>query len=397
MCRGLAILGSTGSIGRSALAVVQAAGHGPDAPDAPLRVVALAAGRNLELLAQQTQRFRPRLVSVQRPEDLPRLGQLLRAAGVDPLPDTVAGDDGLLQVASHADAEVVLTAVVGAVGLRPTLAALGRPITVAIANKEPLAMAGQLCMEQARRHGATVVPVDSEHSAIFQCLRGQRPQDVRRILLTGSGGPFRQLQDLTRVTVEQALAHPRWSMGAKISVDSATLMNKGLELIEARWLFDLPAHKLQIMVHPQAVVHSMVEFVDGAVLAQLGPPDMRIPIAYALGFPGRMDAGVEALDLLAEPLSFEPPDPTRFPCLDLAYGALEAGGTAPAALNAANEVAVEAFLQRRLRYLDIAVVIRQVLDQHSAAPAVELEAIIAADLEARAAAQQVVTKLLVPV
>jgi 1-deoxy-D-xylulose-5-phosphate reductoisomerase len=356
--KGIAILGSTGSIGASALEVVAAA------PDR-FRVVGLAAGRNIALLAEQVRRFRPGLVSVHLPEDraelVDRLGDSPAAAELEIL----AGGEGAVAVASHPGAQVVLCAIVGAVGLRPTLAAIRRGATVAIANKEPLVVAGQLCVEEALRAGATLLPVDSEHSAIFQALRGHRPQDVRRLLLTGSGGPFRTAQDLGAVTVEQALAHPTWSMGPKISIDSATLMNKGLEVIEARWLFDVHAERIEVVIHPESIVHSMVEYVDGSVLAQLSEPDMRIPIAYALAYPERLALAWPRLELtrLAR-LTFEPPDQARFPCLRLAYQALEQGATYPAVLNAANEVAVEAFLQRRIRFVEIGPIIERTLADH---------------------------------
>ena len=384
--RGVAIIGSTGSIGRSALDVVA---RNPE----QLRVTALAAGRKIDLLAEQVKTFRPALVSIQRSEDLPGLRQ--RLAGSDRLPELCHGAEGLEAVAACPDAEVVLTAVVGAVGLHPTLTALGRGVIVAIANKEPLAIAGRLCMDLAREHGATVVPVDSEHNAIYQCLQGHRRQDVERILLTGSGGPFRQTlaEDLAHVTVEQALAHPNWSMGPKITVDSATLMNKGLEVMEARWLFDVPPETIQVLIHPQSIIHSMVRYMDGSVLAQLGPPDMRMAISHALGFPARLDPGLAALDFThLGPLTFEPPDPGRFPCPGLAYQALAEGGTAPAVLNAANEVAVEAFLQRRIGYLDIVATIRATLEAHSNSRDDTLDQILAADAWARRVAGEIVAE-----
>ena len=387
MPRGLAIIGSTGSVGRSALDVVA---RNPE----QLKVVALAAGRNLDLLAEQVRAFRPALVSVERASDLESLRE--RLAGPGALPELCHGAGGLDAVAGCPEADVVLTAVVGAVGLHPTLTALRRGVTVAIANKEPLAMAGRLCMEAARAHGATVVPVDSEHNAIYQCLQGHRPQEVDRLLLTGSGGPFRLTpgRELAHVTVEQALAHPNWSMGPKITVDSATLMNKGLEVMEARWLFDVAPETIQILIHPQSIVHSMVRFVDGSVLAHLGPPDMRIPISHALGFPARLDSGLEPLDFTKTPLTFEPLDTARFPGPSLAYEALSVGGTAPSVLNAANEVAVEAFLQRRIGYLDIIAVIRATLEEHQPTSDDTLEQILAADAWARrAAARHVAEKL----
>jgi 1-deoxy-D-xylulose-5-phosphate reductoisomerase len=373
--RGVAILGSTGSVGASALEVV--ARH-----PQRLRVVALAAGRNVELLARQVATFRPLLASVERDEDLKQLRQALGdgASGVQ----LVSGQRGAEQVAAHPEAEVVLTAMVGAAGLGPTLAALDRGVIVAIANKEPLAVAGQICVQRARRSGATIVPVDSEHSAIFQCLQGQRSEDVKRLLITGSGGPFRQTRDLRQVTVEQALAHPTWSMGPKISVDSATLMNKGLEVMEARWLFGLAPDRIQVLIHPQSVVHSMVEFCDGSLVAQLAPPEMQIPIGYALSYPQRLPDPPQTLDLTrCGPLTFERPDPGRFPCLELAHRALQSGGAAPAVLNAANEVAVQAFLEHRVQFVDIPRIIRQALDALAHLPGDTLPRILAADLQAR--------------
>jgi len=386
--RGLSILGSTGSIGRSALDVISAF------PDR-FKVLGLAAGRNLELLARQIKRFRPLLAAVELPEDVPRLRRMLGDQDLD----LVSGEEGASEVASLPEAQVVLTAMVGAAGLRPTLAAIQKGAVVAIANKEPLAMAGQLCLAEARRCGATLLPVDSEHSAIFQCLQGHSPEHVRRLLITGSGGAFRDSPaDLSRVTRDQALEHPTWSMGPKISVDSATLMNKGLEVIEARWLFDIPPERIEVLIHPQSIVHSMVELVDGSVMAQLGPVDMRLPILHALGYPERLPAPFPFLDLTElGALTFEQPDRTRFPCLGLAYTALQRGGLAPAVLNAANEVAVQAFLQQKISYLDIARIIQQTLTQlsnegPSSPEAYTLEQVLAADAEARCHAHSVIPK-----
>jgi 1-deoxy-D-xylulose-5-phosphate reductoisomerase len=372
----LALLGSTGSIGRSALDVISGFAEDYD-------VVALAAGRNLELLAEQARRFRPELVSVEREVDRLALRELLRGADLDGL-EIACGLEGAEAVAGHPRATIVLSAMVGAVGLRPTLAAIRRGITVAIANKESLVIAGELCLEEAARCGATLLPVDSEHSAIYQALRGHRLEDVRCLLLTGSGGPFRTTEDLDAVTLEQALRHPTWSMGPKITIDSATLMNKGLEVIEARWLFGIPPARIKILIHPESIIHSIVEYVDGSLLAQLGLPDMRIPIAYALAYPNRLPLKLPSLDLarLAR-LTFEPPSFDRFPCLGLAYRALELGGTAPAVLNAANEEAVLAFLQRRIRFQDIPRIIQQTLENHSPEAGGELDVLLAADEWAR--------------
>jgi len=370
----IAILGSTGSIGVSTLEVVQAF------PE-HFEVVGLVAGRNIERLADQVRAFRPRVVSVAREEDAARLKDLLDSSLKVEL---VNGPDGPDIVADWPDVDLVMTAMVGAIGLRPTLTAIRRGIEIGIANKEPLVAAGQLCTEEAKRSGATLLPVDSEHNAIYQCLTGHRTEHVKRLLLTCSGGPFRQLEDLSQVTREQALKHPTWSMGPKITIDSATLMNKGLEVVEARWLFDLPSDKIEILIHPQSVIHSMVEYNDGSVLAQLGTADMRVPIGYALGYPARLPLPIPKLDLTAvAQLTFEAPDANRFPCVKLAYQALNTGGTAPAVLNAANEAAVAAFLDNRIRFIDIPRVVERTLSAHDAGPAHELDPIIAADKWAR--------------
>jgi 1-deoxy-D-xylulose-5-phosphate reductoisomerase len=375
--KGLAILGSTGSIGVSALEVAgEFPGH--------FRVVALAAGRNVEVLAHQIRRFRPSLVSVRGEDERRQLLSLLAADNGPPDPEVLCGDEGPSAVAGHPEAEIVLTAMVGAAGLRPTLAAIRRGATVAIANKEPLVVAGRLCVEAAEKHGATLLPVDSEHSAIFQCLRGNRLEDVRRLILTGSGGPFRTVPDLERVTLEQALAHPTWSMGPKITVDSATLMNKGLEVIEARWLFEVPAERIEVVIHPQSVIHSMVEYVDGSVVAQLGMPEMKIPIAYALGYPARLAVEAPRLEpTRVSEMTFEPPDTHRFPCLGLAYEALRRGGPYPAVLNAANEVAVEAFLGRRIRFVEIPRLVEHTLSAQPWEAGESLGELIEADRRAR--------------
>lgn len=352
----IAILGSTGSIGRSALSVVDT--H----PD-QVQVVALAAGNNVERLAEQVARYRPALVSAATPEGRDALKALLPSG--DHPRDVLAGSEGLLAAATHPDVDLVLCASSGAAGLEAALAAIDHRKTVALANKEVLVMAGALMVEAARRHGVALLPVDSEHNAIHQCLHGRRPSEVRRLVLTASGGPFRTWDDeaLARVTPADALRHPTWQMGRKITIDSATLMNKGLEVIEAHWLFDVPAPCIDVVVHPQSIVHSMVELTDGSVIAQLGVTDMRLPIQYAFSYPDRWQAPVPPLDLARMgTLEFLPPDPGRFPCLRLAYEALEHGGAWPVVLNAANEVAVEAFLDERLRFVDIPVVIERALE-----------------------------------
>ena len=376
----IAILGSTGSIGVSTLDVVS---RHPE----QLEVVALAAGRNLELLAEQVARHRPRLVSIADAGQIARLRALIgqRTATI---PEIVGGAEGATTVASHPEATFVMTAMVGVAGLRPTLAAIAAGREVGIANKEPLVAAGSLCRTLAERSGAVLLPVDSEHNAIFQCAAGQPKNAIRRVILTCSGGPFRERRDLRGVTVEEALAHPVWSMGPKISIDSATLMNKGLEIIEAHALFELAPENISVVIHPQGVVHSMVELVDGSILAQLATPDMRIPIAHALGFPSRLELG-SRLDLFRCPaLSFEAPDCERFPALSLARSALTAGGSAPCALNGANEVAVAAFLARKIPFLGILETVQRVLAAHSVRPIDTLDAVLDADRWARSYADE---------
>jgi 1-deoxy-D-xylulose-5-phosphate reductoisomerase len=372
----IAILGSTGSIGRSALQVVE------QFPDR-LQVVALAAGRNIDLLAEQIHRFRPRLAAVLDLQLAKDLTDRLQP-GIEV--EVVAGSQGYQQVASCAEAEMILSSMVGAAGLIPTLRAIRAGKDVALANKETLVMAGALVMEEVRRSQVELLPVDSEHNAIFQSLKGHRREDLKRILLTASGGPFLNMpkEQLESVTPTQALAHPNWSMGPKITIDSATLMNKGLEVIEAKWLFDVPVGKIDVHVHPQSIVHSMVEYVDGSVIAQMGIPDMRVPIAYALAYPERLTLDLPRLDLFTvQTLTFQEPDLNRFPCLKLAFAACKAGGTMPAVLNAANEVAVQAFLDNRIPFSGISRLVNQAMEEHALDPAAELEAILEADAWAR--------------
>ncbi|MEO7192938.1 MAG: 1-deoxy-D-xylulose-5-phosphate reductoisomerase [Vicinamibacterales bacterium] len=375
----VSILGSTGSIGQSALAVVAA--H----PDR-LRVVALSAGENTALLAEQVRAFRPQIVSVATPGAHTDLRARLTGTAVEL---RAPGCEGLVDVATHPDADVVLCASSGTAGLEAALAALAAGKTLALANKEVLVMAGELMMDAARRQHVRILPVDSEHNAIHQCLHGRDRGEVRRLILTASGGPFRtkSAADLATVTPADALRHPTWQMGRKITIDSATLMNKGLEVIEARWLFDVPGHEIDVVVHPQSVVHSMVELCDGSVIAQLGVTDMRLPIQYAFSYPDRWPAAVPRLEVTQTgPLEFVPPDLERFPCLRLAYDALAQGGAAPIVLNASNELAVAAFLEGRLGFQAIPTVIARALDahaQHVDDPA-SLEAIRAADAWARA-------------
>ncbi len=353
----IAILGSTGSIGRSALSVIEA-------QTGRLEVVGLAAGRNADLLAEQAGRHRPRVVAASTPAALDQAQAALRRAGVD-VEQACAGQDGLRAVATHPDADVVLCATAGTAGLDATLAAIDAGKTIALANKEVLVMAGGLMMRAARRRGVAILPVDSEHNAIHQCVHGRHPDEVRRLILTASGGPFRErpAAELEAVTPREALDHPTWRMGRKITVDSATLMNKGLEVIEARWLFDAPPDRIDVVVHPQSIVHSLVELRDGSVIAQLGVTDMRLPIQYAFSYPERWDAPLPALDLAGcGRLDFDRPDLQRFPCLALAYRALRGPTALPVILNAANERAVEAFLDQRLGFTAIPAAIERALD-----------------------------------
>lgn len=377
----LALLGSTGSIGCNVCAVVRLF------PER-FRLAALAAGRNIELLAQQVIEFSPDCVSVAEESLVAPLADLLPAAYRAKI---VWGAAGLCEAGSQPAADMTVSAVVGAAGLQPTLAAIRAGKDIGLANKETLVMAGRLVMGEARRQGVRLLPIDSEHSAIFQALEAGRRQDVSRLLLTASGGPFRTLSagELAQAGPEAALAHPNWSMGKKISIDSATLMNKGLEVIEARWLFDMEPEQIEVLVHPQSIVHSLVEYQDGSLVAQLGIPDMRIPIAYALTYPERMPLAMPRLDLTrCGSLEFEAPDHERFPALQLACDALKSGGTRPAVLNAANEVAVAAFLAGRISFPQITRVVAQTLDQCQQGDDLDLEAIMAADAEARRRANQ---------
>jgi 1-deoxy-D-xylulose-5-phosphate reductoisomerase len=386
---GVSVLGSTGSIGQSTLDVI---GRHPE----QYRVVALTANRDIETMALQCQRFRPALAAMADAEAAGSLAARLAATMKDSAPQVLTGESGLIDAAEHGDADYVMAAIVGAAGLLPTLAAVRQGKRILLANKEALVVSGQLFTDAVRRHGAELLPIDSEHNAIFQCLPDRSSRDlhgdgVRRILLTASGGPFRTLpaERLADVTPEQACAHPNWEMGRKISVDSATLMNKGLEVIEAHWLFEAPPQVIDVVVHPQSVIHSMVEYCDGSVLAQLGNPDMRTPIAHALAWPNRIESGVGSLDLFrVARLDFEPPHPERFPCLGLAYRAIEAGGAAPAVLNAANEVAVQAFLTRRLSFDRIPRLIAAVLEAFGAPTVEGVEHLLEVDAEVRTLAEQ---------
>ncbi len=382
----LSILGSTGSIGTNTLEVVR------KFPDR-FQIKALAGGENIDLLARQIREFSPDIVAVKNSALKDRLAKILgRAAQVEIL----SGDAGYRAVAAHAPVHTVVSAMVGAAGLLPTLAAVKSGKTVALANKETLVMAGELVMETARAHGVSILPVDSEHSAIFQCLSGQRREDFARILLTASGGPFRErpMDTFDSITLADALNHPTWAMGRKITIDSATLMNKGLEVIEARFLFDIPGDQIEVVVHPQSIVHSMVAYRDGAVIAQMGVPHMMGAIAYAVTWPERLDIGLPLPDFLElGALTFEKPDMEKFPCLSLAYRALAKGKTFPAVMNAANEVAVSAFLSERIKFTDIPLVIEETLQSHDAPPGMELSHILEADGWARKHGDKMISRL----
>jgi 1-deoxy-D-xylulose-5-phosphate reductoisomerase len=381
----ITLLGATGSIGVRTLDLVSSF------PE-EFSVAGLAArGSNVERLADMCQKYQPRAVALLEPESRDRLARLLSP----PRPELLAGPEGLVALARDVDADIVVSALVGGAGLLPTMAAILAGRTLALANKETLVMAGALMTAAARARGVKLLPVDSEHSAVFQCLHGHSRADVHRILLTASGGPFRETPKarLATVTVEDALQHPTWKMGAKITIDSATLMNKGLEIIEARWLFDLAPDQVQVVVHPQSIIHSMVEYIDGSVIAQLGVADMGVPILYALTYPERRPTPAARLDLVrVGQLTFHEPDQDKFPCLRLARAALEAGGAAPVVLNAANEVAVAAFLDRRVRFIEIAELIEQALEQAPAGRLASIEACVAIDAETRRAVQRSVDR-----
>ncbi|MEP7336595.1 MAG: 1-deoxy-D-xylulose-5-phosphate reductoisomerase [Acidobacteriota bacterium] len=371
----IAILGSTGSIGCNTLRVIEAVSD-------EFSVAALGAGANIELLAEQIEQFRPRVVSVGSEEHADKLRHELKARNVIEVPKIGIGVDGLCDVATVDGAEIVIGAVVGALGLLPVYRALEMGRRVALANKETLVVAGELMTQAAEKSGAELLPVDSEHNAIHQCLRGERRHELKRLILTASGGPFRNAsrEEIEQATPAQALKHPTWRMGAKITIDSATLMNKGLEVIEARWLFNCCADEIDILVHPQSVVHSMVEMIDGSIIAQLGVTDMRHAIQYALTYPDRRPSQLAPLDFAAlSKLEFFNPDTDKFPCIKLAYRALRTGGTMPAVLNAANEVAVAAFLDERIKFGDIPRLIQEACDAHTPQPATSIEAVWGAD------------------
>jgi 1-deoxy-D-xylulose-5-phosphate reductoisomerase len=381
----IVILGSTGSIGTSTLDIIA------KFPD-KFRAIGLTAGTNADKLEEQIRTFSPAVVAMSDEAAAERLRA--RCKGLKT--KILSGADGLAQTATLPDADLVISAIVGGAGLVPTLAAIKAGKCIALANKEPMVMAGQLMQDEARKHGVRIFPVDSEHSALFQSMEGHRVEDIRRLILTASGGPLWNLtkDQLRSVTVKQALKHPNWKMGDKITIDSATLMNKGLEVVEARWLFDIPATKIEVVVHRESIIHSLVEYADRSVIAQLGLPDMRTPIAYAMNYPERIPLDLPSLNLAQiGTLTFFDPDHDRFPCLRFGYEALRIGGTMPAALNAANEVAVQAFLERKLGFLGIAETIRRTMDTHKSVDISTLEDALRADAWARTKAGEIVETL----
>ena len=381
--KSISILGSTGSIGVNTLEVLRM--H----PDR-FKVVSLAAGNNIALLKEQIEEFRPSFVSVADSS----AASALRGSVTVPV-EIGFGIEGAIRAAAFDGAEMCVSAISGAAGLLPTMAAIKAGVDIALANKETLVLAGPLVMEEVRKRGIKFLPVDSEHSAVYQSIAGHRPEDIKRVILTASGGPFLKtpIQDFPGITTAAALNHPRWKMGKKISIDSATLVNKGLEVIEARWLFNLPPDKISVVIHPQSIVHSMVEYIDGSIMAQMGNPDMKGPIAYALSWPERMDSGTPALGFNGLSLEFHDPDPERFPCLSLAYEALRVGGTAPAVLNAADEVAVASFLEGRLPFTGICSVIREVMEGYGHKEINSIEDVLEADRAAREAASSFAARM----
>ncbi|MDD5724189.1 MAG: 1-deoxy-D-xylulose-5-phosphate reductoisomerase [Syntrophales bacterium] len=381
----ISILGSTGSIGVSTLDVV--AGN-----PSRFKVLALSAGRNLALLKRQIDMFRPEVVSVIDDE---HACQLLEMLGHSAAVTILSGEPGCAEVASHGGVDMVVSAIAGAAGLSSTMAAIDAGRDIALANKETMVMAGGLVMDRAASRGVNILPVDSEHSAIFQCLAGHNRKEVRRLILTASGGPFFNLpiERFADIRLEDALRHPNWEMGRKITIDSASMMNKGLEIIEAMWLFGIDRERIDVYVHPQSIVHSMVEYIDGSVMAQMGVPDMKGPISYALAYPQRVPGAVSCLDLCSVgTLEFLPPDPVRFPSLNLAYEAAGKGGTAPAVLNASNEVAVEAFAGGKIGFRDIPLLVKEVLESHRTQDIDSIADVLEADRWARTRALEAVEK-----
>lgn len=380
MAKIISIIGSTGSIGRQTLEAAINLG---------VKVAALSANSNIELLEKQVREFKPDIVSVGNTELAKEMSYRLGDTGVE----VVWGQDGMKRVVEHSEVDTVVTSVVGTAGLIPTMHAIRHKKNIALANKETLVTAGQLVMEEAKKNNVNIFPVDSEHSAIYQCLLGNKDKQVEKIIITASGGPFRgkKIEELKNITPMQALKHPNWSMGNKITIDSATLMNKGLEVIEAKWLFQRDLDSIQVLVHPQSIIHSMVQYVDGSVMAQLGSPDMRIPIQLALTYPDRCQNDFNKLDFLkCPPLTFEEPDIATFKCLRLAYSSLETGGTMAAAMNAANEIAVAAFLDNRIGFTEIADTIERVMQKHNVNICPCMDDIIEVDSWARETAKQLI-------
>jgi len=378
----LAILGSTGSIGVNTLNIVR------QFPE-QFEVIGLSAGVNIKSLKEQVREFRPKIISVLNKELSEDLRKDLSSEEVE----VVYGVEGLIRVATHPEADQVVSAIVGAVGLIPTLSAIKAKKSIALANKESLVMAGKIMMEEAKQQNVRILPIDSEHSAIFQSLLGHQKEGIHRLILTASGGPFLNLplSKLHEVTVKEALNHPHWEMGKKITIDSASLMNKGLEVIEAHWLFDIPVERIVVRIHPQSVVHSMVEYIDGSIIGQMGITDMRIPISYALSYPRRLNLQLPSLDLSqVGGLTFSAPDPERFPCLQLAYRSIEIGETMPTILNAANEVAANAFLEGSIRFTDVPLILQRLMEEHEVKPVRTIEDILRADQWSRERAKNLI-------
>ena len=381
----IVILGSTGSIGVTALKVIR---QNPE----KYKVIGLTAGRNVQLLFKQIAEFRPKAVAVLQREDAVWLKNRLPDKDLE----VYSGQDGLVKVATLAESDMVISSIMGAAGLIPTFSAIKAGKDIALANKETMVMAGPIVVEEVKKRGVFIIPVDSEHSAIFQSMQGHPKDDIKRLILTASGGPFRNasLDEMANVTPEQALKHPNWKMGKKITIDSATMMNKGLEVIEARWLFDIPVDKIDILVHPQSIIHSMVEYKDGSIIAQLGIPDMAIPISYALSYPHHIKNDLPCLELdKIRTLSFEKPDLKKFKCIGLAYDAIRIGGSMPAVMNGANEIAVEAFLRKEIGFLDIPAIIEKVMSIHEPFPINSIASVMEADTWARQKAKDVIKSM----
>lgn len=377
----ISILGSTGSIGTQALDIIR------NSKD--FKISALSTNVNIDLLEKQALEFRPEMVSVGNKEDSVKLKEKLKPYGIK----VSYGMEGLISVASENDADILLNSVVGMIGLKPTMKAIEAGKTIALANKETLVTGGEVVMRELKKRNVSMIPVDSEHSAIFQCLQSGNKDEVEKIILTASGGPFRGMSksDIKKVELEDALKHPNWDMGRKITIDSATLMNKGLEIIEAKWLFDVELEQIEAIVHPQSIIHSMVEFVDGSVIAQMGEPDMRVPIQYALTYPKREKNHIKKLNLLeSNNLTFEAPDKDVFPCLNLAINSMKKGGTMPTVLNASNEVAVEYFLNKKIRFTDIPMIVEKSMDLHNNIINPSLDDILNSDMETRENVERII-------